>query len=93
MAHNMDVGDQGVVAELQHRILTAVRITFVSLMVTLSVLHSVYLLAVAVDPAACFHELIWMVVGNMLLFTVGYIVVRAVIIAVIRHTLKQIGVP
>lgn len=86
---NTDVGDQGVVAELQHRILTVVRITLVSLMVMLSVLHSVYLLTVAVDPVACLHKLIWMASGNMFLFTIGYVVVRAVIIAVIRHTLIQ----
>ena len=90
---NTDVGDQGVVVKLQHRILTVVRITFVSLMVMLSVLHSTYLLAVAEDPAACFHKLIWMAVGNMFLFTVGYVVVRAVIIAVIRHTVIQKGAP
>ena len=84
-----DVGDQGVVAELQHRILTVVRITFVVLMVMLSVLHGAYLLIAAVDPVAYFRKLVWMTAGNMFLFTAGYIVVRAVIIAVIRHTLIQ----
>ena len=90
---NTDVGDQGVVTELQHRLLTVVRITFVSLMVMLSVLHSTYLLTVAEDPVACFHKLIGMAAGNLFLFTVGYVVVRAVIIAVIRHTLMQKGAP
>ena len=90
---NMGAGDQGVAAELQHRILTVVRVTFVSLMVMLSVLHSAYLLTVAVDPVACFHKLIWVAAGNTFLFTVGYIVVRAIIVAVIRHTLIQRSVP
>ena len=90
---NTDVGDQGVVTELQHRLLTVVRIMFVSLMVMLSVLHSAYLLMVTVDPVACFRKLIGSAAGNAFLLTVGYVVVRAVIIAVIRRTLIQKGAP